>query len=158
TGLARKDGPALERALRAVSGVASATVNAGERRARVSYDPARLSARGLVAGVRQAGFDVGGATERLKVDGLFCSACVFRIEEALRRTPGVLSATLNPATNELTVSYLAGAVDRAGVARAVEEAGPYRAVPAAAATEEAQAKEESAEEAEYRRLMRKWWF
>ncbi|MCX7992733.1 MAG: cation transporter, partial [Fimbriimonadales bacterium] len=37
-------------------------------------------------------------TQRLKVKGMTCAACVRRVEKVLQRTPGVQHATVNLAT------------------------------------------------------------
>ena len=49
-------------------------------------------------------------------------------------------------------------MDLAGLERAVEEAGPYEATQAGDPGEEAADGEDSEQDKEYRRLMRKWWF
>jgi Cu+-exporting ATPase len=58
-----------------------------------------------------------------------CASCTGRVEEALATRPGVLSASVNLATEQAQVRYLAGATDPATLARAVTEAG-YPARPA----------------------------
>ncbi|QIN84447.1 heavy metal translocating P-type ATPase [Rubrobacter tropicus] len=160
TGLerSRPGGPALERALEAVPGVGEARVNVRGERARVEYDPERVGVGRLVRAVRDAGFDTGGASLRLKVTGLYCSACIDQIEKALKAAPGVLDATMNAATEEVKVDYLPGVVDLKGLERAVESAGPYIAQEAREPGERAEEEEVSEQEREYRRLMRKWWF
>ncbi|MEW6637215.1 MAG: heavy metal translocating P-type ATPase [Actinomycetota bacterium] len=154
----RSGGPALERALEAVPGVNKAHVNVRGELARVEYDPAQADVRRLVRVVRDAGFDVGGASLRLKVTGLYCSACVSQIEGALKATPGVLDATMNAATEEVKVDYLPGAVNLEALPRAVEETGPYTAKEAVEPGDATPEGEPSEQEREYRRLMRKWWF
>ncbi len=158
TGLNRSGAPALEQALRGVAGVTKATAKGRSERAYVEYDPARVTVSQLVEAIRRAGFDVGAASLRLKVSGLYCSACVPTIEQSLKATPGVLDATLNAATEEVKVDYLPTAVDIGALAGAVESAGPYKATPAAAPSESSLDKEAADQEREYRQLMRKWWF
>lgn len=41
-----------------------------------------------------------------KIGGMTCAACVGRIERAIKKTPGVLEATVNLATERATISYL----------------------------------------------------
>jgi Cu+-exporting ATPase len=155
----RSGGPALERALEAVPGVWKAHANVRGERVHVEYDPERVSLAQLVRAVRDAGFDVGRSSLRLKVTGLYCAACINQIEEALKATPGVLDATMNAATEEAKVDYLPGAVDLEELERAVEDAGPYDATYAGHPPEPGEGGEGASEqEREYRRLMRKWWF
>ena len=154
-------GAALARALEAVPGVRKAHVNVRGERVHVEYAPDLVDVRQLVGAVRDAGFDVGGTSLRLKVTGLYCAACVGQIEGSLKATPGVLDAAMNAATEEARVDYLPGQVDLKALERAVEEAGPYHATQTgetAAADDEASDGEASEQDREYRRLMRKWWF
>ena len=158
TGLDRSGGPALERALQSVAGVEKARANSRAGRVWISYDPAVARVGNLVQAIRQAGYDTGSASLRLKVQGLYCAECVTIIEDALKATPGVLDANLNAATEEVKVDYVPSGVRLDALTRAVEEAGPYRTAPAAPTSESGAEKEVSEEEQEYHLLMRKWWF
>ena len=158
TGLGKQGGPALEKLLTSLVGVRRATVNAGAGKALVEYEPSRVRVEDFVDAVRNAGFGIDGANLRLRVEGLYCSSRVSTIESALKATPGVLDADLNAATQELRVEYSPALTDLAAVKRAVEKAGPYKAVAVAASTDEGLDQEQAATEKEYRSLMRKWWF
>src|SRR5918996_2627241 len=63
------------------------------------------------------------ATLSIGVDGMTCASCVARVERALKKVPGVDSATVNLATEKATVSFdpssaridaLLGAIEHAG--------------------------------------------
>ncbi|MBU3889178.1 heavy metal translocating P-type ATPase [Methylosinus sporium] len=56
------------------------------------------------------------------VRGMTCASCVSHVEKALRAAPGVLSASVNLATERADVTLTPGA-DLAQIARAVDEAG-----------------------------------
>ncbi|BBU61985.1 copper-translocating P-type ATPase [Methylosinus sp. C49] len=56
------------------------------------------------------------------VRGMTCASCVSHVEKALRGAPGVLSASVNLATERADVTLTPGA-DLAQLARAVDEAG-----------------------------------
>ncbi|HPC84781.1 MAG TPA: heavy metal translocating P-type ATPase [Thermoanaerobaculaceae bacterium] len=113
----------VEKALAAVEGVVSATVNLATARASV-----RLSAGSHVgAGVLRdavvtAGYGVPTASTVLHVTGIRCAGCVGTIEGALAAVPGVLGATVNPATGEARVEHVAG-VARGLLEAAVRGAG-----------------------------------
>jgi P-type Cu+ transporter len=158
TGVTRSGGPALEKALQSAPGVERVRVDVEGKRARIEYYPAEIGVGQLVEAVRKAGYDTGSASLRLKVSGLYCAECASIIEEALKKSPGVLDASLDAAAEEVKVDYLPSAVSMEGLARAVESAGPYRASPSAPASEPGLDKESSEQDQEYRRLMRKWWF
>ena len=61
----------------------------------------------------------------LAVEGMTCAACVWRIEEAVSRVPGVHEAAVNLATERALVSYDPAEVTPAAIAHAVTEAGLY---------------------------------
>ncbi|SET36127.1 heavy metal translocating P-type ATPase [Hymenobacter actinosclerus] len=64
-------------------------------------------------------------TETLNIEGMTCASCSNFVEKALRRTPGVVQATVNLAAEKATVEYAPDQIDHAGLKAAVEQAG-YR--------------------------------
>lgn len=157
-GLRGADGSTLKRTFESISGVMRATVNTRAGRAAVIYDPARVTTMDLIDAVRAAGFSTDKQSVRLKVHGLYCAECVYRIESAIQGIPGVYSANLNAATNEVKVEYSPAIGDLTVINQTVEAAGPYQVVRAAEASEPELDREAQANEKEYRTLMRKWWF
>jgi Cu+-exporting ATPase len=65
----------------------------------------------------------------LDVAGMHCASCVQRVEDALVRTPGVVSARVNLATQQAAVRFEREQVEISTLVRAVEHAG-YKAKPA----------------------------
>jgi P-type Cu+ transporter len=59
----------------------------------------------------------------LSIEGMTCASCVNRIERFLDKTPGVVSATVNLATEQATVRYRPDAADETSLVKAVEAAG-----------------------------------
>jgi len=59
----------------------------------------------------------------LGIRGMTCAACVRRVEEGLRRTPGVQSATVNFATEKAHVEYDSGRVSVADLQKKVRDIG-----------------------------------
>jgi Cu+-exporting ATPase len=101
-----RDGQAVEAALARVPGVRSAHANTGSGVVTVEYDPQRATTAALAEALRPAGFRAGGAQTHIGIEGLRCASCVGFIEEDLRATPGVLSASVNAGTQEATIAYL----------------------------------------------------
>ncbi len=62
-------------------------------------------------------------TTDLAVGGMSCASCAGRVERALTRLPGVLSAAVNLATERARVSVAHGGPDAAALAAAVRAAG-----------------------------------
>jgi len=90
----------------------------------------------------------------IPVEGMTCASCVRRVENALAKVPGVLSASVNLATERATVTFLPGQVAIADLRRAVEDAG-YRLRELA---EEAPDAEAAARDREQRTLLAKLLF
>ncbi len=111
----------VEKALRAVPGVASASVNLAIERAHVEATPA-VAPQALSAAVRKAGYEVPMAQYTLQVEGMTCASCMARVERALLKVPGVESASVNLATERASIDALAG-VPVAALRAAVEKAG-----------------------------------
>ena len=59
----------------------------------------------------------------LPIKGMTCAACVMHVEHALRETPGVVSATVNLATEKASVSLASGPVPLDSLQHAVADAG-----------------------------------
>ncbi len=121
----------VERRLGRTDGVLEATVNLATERASVRYDPGRVAPDALVAAVRDAGYEPRIEDTTLDVTGMTCAACSTRVERALARTPGVLEANVNLATERATVRGLEGVATRELLTRAVRDAGYDVAAPEA---------------------------
>ena len=57
------------------------------------------------------------------IGGMTCASCVSRVEKALNKLPGVLSATVNLATDSARVEVASADVTDARLRRAVRDAG-----------------------------------
>ncbi len=147
----------LEEHLLALPGVAQASANPKTNLVRITYDPLQTDVEAIAGRIRAAGYTTGTATTQFAIGGMHCASCVVTIEEALKQTRGVLSATVNPATQQAHVVYQPGMVDRAGVTKAIEAAG-YRVRGESAPTETAMDRTEADRAREYATLLRKFWF
>ncbi len=111
----------VEKLLKALPGVTDASVNLATEQADVSADPSARTET-LVAAIRKAGYDVAVTEASLQIEGMSCASCVARVEKALLKVPGVLSASVNLATERATVQALA-TLPMAALKAAVEKAG-----------------------------------
>ncbi len=118
----------VEKALNRVPGVRLASVNLATQKASVTAD-ASVSADVLATAVRKAGYEVETAEVVLQVQGMTCASCVSRVEKALAKVPGVVSASVNLATERANVQVLAG-VPVAQLTAALERAGYTTALAA----------------------------
>ena len=111
----------VEKALDALPGV-HASVNLVGEQADVQFDPAQVSSAALVAAVKGAGYGVPNETRDLKISGMTCATCAGRVEKALAAVPGVLSASVNLATEKASVEGIAGVLRASDLIAAVERA------------------------------------
>ena len=113
----------VERSLKRADGVADVSVNLATERAAVQYDGDKLDASDLVAQVERAGYGVAAAAIDLPITGMTCAMCQKNVERALDRSDGVISASVNLASEKASVSYLPGVTRRHDLVEAVERAG-----------------------------------
>ena len=92
----------VERALKAVPGVETASVNLATQRAEITG--VALDRPALVQAVEDAGYAVPTRPVDLAIEGMTCASCVARVERALLSVPGVTSAAVNLATERATVT------------------------------------------------------
>ncbi|HEV7247203.1 MAG TPA: heavy metal translocating P-type ATPase [Shinella sp.] len=115
----------VERALKAVPGVETASVNLATERASIRTSTPIARAK-LVEAVENVGYSVpapsagsAGPTE-LSIEGMTCASCVGRVERALKAIPGVTGAVVNLATERATIH---GNAETATLIAAIEDAG-----------------------------------
>jgi Cu+-exporting ATPase len=72
-------------------------------------------------------------TYDIGIGGMTCASCVARVEKALKKMPGVLSATVNLATESARIEVASGEVTDARLRRAVRDAGYEPRTPEAQA-------------------------
>ena len=113
----------VERGLGKVEGVETASVNLATERATVRFDPARTSAEALIAKVRDVGYEPVTAELDLPITGMTCANCVGRVERALSKVGGVLSASVNLASERAHIQYLPATTTPGQLKAAVREAG-----------------------------------
>ena len=100
----------VERALnKKTPGVSQATVNFATEQASVTYDDAVAKPEEMVAAVEKAGYRVPTSKLELLITGMTCANCAKTIERTLKKkTPGVIEANVNYATESALVEYLPG--------------------------------------------------
>ncbi|WNF47647.1 heavy metal translocating P-type ATPase [Pseudomonas sp. SG20056] len=113
----------VERALVKVTDVASVSINLASEQARVEAPADSLEQ--LVNAVSAAGYEVPSERLELALSGMTCASCAGRIERALAQQPGVLSVSVNLASERAQLQVLRG-TDHQVLLRAVSQAG-YRA-------------------------------
>jgi len=112
----------VEKALKKLPGVSEANVNLAAETASVQAS-ADVTSATLTEAIIKAGYEVPQASTELNVEGMTCASCSGRVEKALKKVPGVLSASVNLATNQAVVRHVASADLPAQLQAAVRAAG-----------------------------------
>jgi Cu+-exporting ATPase len=113
----------IENILKELPGVADVSVNLATERGTVTYDPSQVGFSKLVATVQDAGYEVRTEKVGIPVGGMSCASCVMAIEAALKQTEGVVSASVNLATERATVEYVPTQVTVEDLKKAIIDAG-----------------------------------
>ncbi|WP_318013549.1 heavy metal translocating P-type ATPase [Paucibacter sp. Y2R2-4] len=111
----------VEKALLRVTGVQAAEVNLATETATVSGS-AEMTLPLLREAIEAAGYSLPEKTLTLQIVGMTCASCVGRVERALLKLPGVLSAEVNLATESASVLMLAS-VEAQTLIAAIAKAG-----------------------------------
>ncbi len=111
----------IQRSLTDLQGIESANVNLATERATISYDPSKVDIEQIKKSVRDAGYDVVLNVVTISVGGMSCASCANTIEEALMSLDGVQAASVNLASDKVTITY-----DPAGRAHPRSEEGDPR--------------------------------
>ncbi len=111
----------VERALKAVPGVGTASVNLATERADISFDGA-ADLPAAIEAIERTGFHVVEDDIELAISGMSCASCVGRVERVLSAVPGVRQASVNLATERAQVKVARG-VSGEELVRAVAATG-----------------------------------
>ena len=118
---------AVERSVKKLPGVASATVNPATEKLTVVYDEAQVADADVKASVIGAGYGVAEEVTTksvvIPVRGMTCASCVAAIERAVRKLPGVASVAVNLATERADVTYDPTVVRLSAIKQAITSAG-----------------------------------
>ncbi|MEM7031029.1 MAG: heavy metal translocating P-type ATPase [Chloroflexota bacterium] len=149
----------VERALnKKTPGVSEASVNFATERASITYDDRVVKPDVMIAAVEKAGFQVPTAKLELPITGMTCANCAKAIERALnKKTPGVVGANVNYATERASIEYVSSATDRAAMVASIERAG-YGVVDVSDAAQDSEEDvEKQAREAEIKTQTQMFW-
>lgn len=130
----------VEKALKALPAVKNVAVNLATETAAIELQSQKNLPEAVNA-VKAAGYDVPLEEIQFKVKGMSCASCVNTVEQFLKLVPGLISAEVNLATEEVRVTRLKGLAPENELAQAVKDSG-YEAIFAQSAAAAADEKEE----------------
>lgn len=114
---------AIEKALRNLPGVVAAHVNFASEVAEVEYDASHVKLHDLERAVSDAGYQTVNEQIVLKIGGMSCVSCETAVTNALKALDGVVSVTVNLATETAYVTYNPTLTTIAEMRAAIELAG-----------------------------------
>ena len=154
----------IEKQIKQLDGVKKVNVNIATAKAFVEYQPAVTNSQQIVGAIKKAGYKAGQSSLTLKIGGMYCGSCVTKIENDLLKKPGVVSASVDLASEIAMVQYIPAEVNISEITKSIESLG-YTIRDGATGEKTEPLKEgvtkdetEIAHEQEYKRLMRKFIF
>lgn len=114
----------VERNLKKLNGIEQVTVNYATEQATVTFDSALLTDKDIINQIEAVGYRVPTAQIELAITGMTCANCVRAVERTLlKKTPGVVAAHVNFATEKGTIEYLRDQITPNELAAAINRAG-----------------------------------
>jgi P-type Cu+ transporter len=118
---------AVERATKKLDGVMEANVNIATDKLTVSFDTDKVEVSAIENAIEKAGYEakeeIMNETRTLKIGGMTCSACANAVERASKKMDGVSAASVNFATEKLSVTYDSSIVRLSEIKAAIKKAG-----------------------------------
>ncbi len=142
----------IERNLKKLPTAANVNVNLASERATLEYDSASLTQGDIIARIEKAGYGVAVGEAVLPIRRLADDNDARRLEKALAKLEGVLSATVSFATEKATVRYVPTVVSQGELRQSVAGAG-FVAVVAEGNVEDAEQAARDKEIATQRHLL-----
>ncbi|MBT3363304.1 MAG: copper-translocating P-type ATPase [Chloroflexi bacterium] len=112
----------IKKGLDKLEGVKHADVNFASEKATVEYDPEQADLAKIKSTIEEIGYGTATKKSIFPVAGMTCASCVSRVEGALSGVPGVVSASVNLASEKVAVEYTED-TDIVSMKRAVKDAG-----------------------------------
>jgi Cu+-exporting ATPase len=113
----------VQNTLSGLKGVESAAVNLAAEKATIMYNPSETSVDEFTKTIKDLGYGVSLSKITIPVRGMTCASCVERVQKAISTLDGVVSATVNLATEKATVEYAPAQVGIREFKNAVKDAG-----------------------------------
>ncbi|WP_257657615.1 heavy metal translocating P-type ATPase [Parapedobacter lycopersici] len=112
----------VEKGLAQVKGIESHKVELNNRRAAITVDDNEVVSEAVRA-VKDLGYGVTTVKGSFPVLGMTCASCAGSAESIVKHQPGVVNASVNFATGNLTVEYLPNMTDAPTLQKAVQSVG-----------------------------------
>ncbi|OGP24261.1 MAG: copper-translocating P-type ATPase [Deltaproteobacteria bacterium GWB2_55_19] len=119
----------IEKGLTGLSGIVEASVNFAVEKINISYNPDDVHVSDFVKTIKELGYGAGVASVSIPVKGMSCASCVEKVTKALNAVDGVVSASVNFATEKATVNFLPTVTGVDALIKTINAAGYKGLVP-----------------------------
>ncbi|MFL2076467.1 heavy metal translocating P-type ATPase [Marinilactibacillus psychrotolerans] len=115
----------VEKATRNLKGMQEANVNLATEKLNISYDESLLSVEEIQSAVAQVGYKAltGREHKSFNIEGMTCASCAQTVEKATGTLNGVISSSVNLATEKMTVDYDPAILTVSDITQAVADSG-----------------------------------
>ena len=145
----------IERNLKKLEGIIQVNVNYAAENATAVFDANLLNDKDIIKKIESVGYKVPTAKIELAITGMSCANCVRAVERTLlKKTPGIIAATVNFATEKGSIEYLPHQITPAEIVAAIKKAGYGVVQPSMDALEDVEA---AARAVEVKEQTRKFW-
>ena len=104
-------------------GVSEANINFATDEGSVEYDPEQVSLGEIYDAIEDAGYSTVTESVTIAITDMSCANCSETVQDALERTPGVVTADVNFATDEAQVTFNPSEANLSDFYDAIEDAG-----------------------------------
>jgi Cu+-exporting ATPase len=140
----------VQKVLSGLKGVENAAVNLAAESATIYYRPSETKVDDFVKAVKDLGYGVPVSKISIPIKGMTCASCVKRVQDALSSLNGVISESVNFASEQASVEYIPAIASIRDFKKVVRDAG-YDIV-AVTEGEDVVEKEKRERESEFRKL------
>ncbi|MHB8578850.1 MAG: heavy metal translocating P-type ATPase [Ignavibacteriaceae bacterium] len=113
----------VENEIKKLPGVKTTQINYTTSNAHVEFKNDEVNAKDIIETINKAGYDTKKASLQLGVGGMYCGSCVTKIENELKKQPGVLSASVNLGTDSAFIDYIPGSINIGEIKNVIEKLG-----------------------------------
>jgi Cu+-exporting ATPase len=128
----------VERNLKKVNGVQTATVNLSSERATVEFDPHLLALPDIIGRVERAGYGVATGEADLVIQNMSDDSDARRLEKALAGLDGVISAQVTYASEHARIRYVPTIISQMDLRKTIKTEG-FASLESGADSEDAEA-------------------
>ncbi|MCF6248468.1 MAG: heavy metal translocating P-type ATPase [Desulfobacula sp.] len=114
----------ISRTVGKIDGVQDANVNFAAEQAQVKFDPDKTDPQKIVKAIHDLGFSIPTSKKEMPITGMSCANCAANIERTLnKKVDGVVSASVNFASERLSVEYLPSSVSLDTIGSEIKKIG-----------------------------------